>query len=109
MTLLLVQLVVFPYNVRPEDASPNWYTQQKHVNDKLRSDWLIAGVAPLVQPLEVQKVPALSIDKFLSWLLLCTAVQILCGYGTEKMLLALGKKLLDVLRQTVNQRGSHLL
>lgn len=32
-----------------------------------------------------------------------------CGCGTEKMLLALGKKLLDAVRQRVNQRGPHLL
>lgn len=32
------------------------------LSKNIRSDWLIAGVAPLVQPLEVQKVPALSID-----------------------------------------------
>lgn len=64
MTSPLVQLVIFPYYVRPEDASHNRYTQQKHVNDKLRSEWWVAGVAPLVlQSLEGHPetvVPALS-------------------------------------------------
>lgn len=74
---------------------------------KLKSEGLIACVAPLVSGGTQGHQPSV-----LTWLLpwlSCTAVQVLCGYGTENMLLALGKKLLDVLRQTVSKRCPRLL